>query len=227
MGGRAVAAVVGFCEMTCGLPVRIEFGSNHKPARQPQPTCIPFVMPVCDELDEALEYLESVKDELRAEGVAFREDIPLGIMVEVPSAALIADRLSKKVDFLSIGTNDLIQYTLAVDRMNEEISYLYQPMHPSVLRLIQTVVDAASGTDTSVSVCGEMAANPAYAIMLIGLGVRDFSMNPVAVPKVKQGIRAVSLVEARELAQVALERESAAEIEEILQQRLAGKLTSR
>jgi phosphoenolpyruvate-protein phosphotransferase (PTS system enzyme I) len=151
------------------------------------------------ELNRALDILAEVKEELRKSGTAFAEDVPVGIMIEVPSAALTSDILARKVDFFSIGTNDLIQYTIAVDRGNERVAYLYEPFHPGVIRLIKTVIDNAHAEGLSVAMCGEMAGDPVASVVLLGLGLDEFSMSAVGIPEVKQIIRSVSLAEAEEL----------------------------
>ncbi len=137
--------------------------------------------------------VDQVKAELRSEGIAFDEAVKLGIMIEMPSAALVADLLAREADFFSIGTNDLIQYTMAVDRVNEYVSYLYEPLHPALIRLIGDVVKAAGAANIPVTVCGEMAGEPMLAPILIGLGIRELSMSAVSVPEVKATIRAIDL----------------------------------
>ncbi len=137
--------------------------------------------------------VDKVKAELRSEGIAFDEGVKLGIMIEMPSAALVADLLARESDFFSIGTNDLIQYTMAVDRVNEYVSYLYEPLHPALIRLIGDVVKAADAAKIPVTVCGEMAGEPMLAPILIGLGIRELSMSAVSVPEVKATIRAIDL----------------------------------
>ncbi len=137
--------------------------------------------------------VDKVKAELRSEGVAFDEAVKLGIMIEMPSAALVADLLAREVDFFSIGTNDLIQYTMAVDRVNEYVSYLYEPLHPALIRLIGDVVKAANAAHIPVTVCGEMAGEPMLAPIMVGLGIRELSMSAVSVPEVKATIRAIDL----------------------------------
>lgn len=166
-------------------------------------------------------------DQLRERGATFRDDIPLGIMIEVPSAATLADLLARKVDFFSIGTNDLIQYTLAVDRGNEHVSYLYQPLNPAVLRLIAHTAASARAAGISVSLCGEMAASPLHAPLLIGLGIEDLSMDPVSIPAVKEAIRAVSAADMRALAKTVLELETAEEIEAVLEERVGTLIVER
>ncbi len=152
------------------------------------------------ELNRALDILSEVKDDLRSEEIPFADEIPVGIMIEVPSAALTSDILARKVDFFSIGTNDLIQYTIAVDRGNERVAYLYEPFHPGVIRLIKTIIDNAHAEGLSVAMCGEMAGDPLASVVLLGLGLDEFSMSAVGLPEVKQIIRSVSLAEAEELA---------------------------
>jgi phosphotransferase system enzyme I (PtsI) len=140
-----------------------------------------------------------VMDELRGESIPFDEDVELGIMIEMPSAALTADLLAKECDFFSIGTNDLIQYTMAVDRVNEYVSYLYEPLHPSLIRLIGGIARAARDANIPVAVCGEMAGEPMIAPVLIGLGIRELSMSAVSMPEVKAAIRQMSTQDAEAL----------------------------
>ncbi len=167
-----------------------------------------------EELDLAMEMLETVKDDLRREGQPFREDLPVGCMIEVPSAAITADVLAKRVKFFSIGTNDLIQYTIAVDRGNEKIAYLYEPFHPGVLRLIRQVIDAGHRAGISVNMCGEMAGDPFATVLLLGMGLDEFSMSAFSIPEVKRIIRSVSMTDAEALVQAALSMSSAREINE-------------
>jgi phosphotransferase system enzyme I (PtsI) len=145
-----------------------------------------------EELREALSVLDEVREELVQEGIPFDANCPVGAMIEVPSAALVADHLAREVDFFSIGTNDLIQYTLAVDRGNDLVAYLFEPLHPAVLRLIKGVIDAAHAQDISVTVCGEMAGDLRSSLLLVGLGVDGLSMTPSGLPEVKRVIRDVS-----------------------------------
>jgi phosphotransferase system enzyme I (PtsI) len=165
-----------------------------------------------DEVKQANALVEECKTELRALNQPFDENIEIGAMIETPSAALVAPSLAKRLKFFSIGTNDLIQYTLAVDRMNEKIAHLYEPTHPAIIRLIKLTVDAAREQNIWVSVCGEMASDPILAALLLGLGVNELSSAPALVAPVKFLIRRLKLSEAQELAQFALSCESAAEI---------------
>jgi phosphoenolpyruvate-protein phosphotransferase (PTS system enzyme I) len=165
-----------------------------------------------EELTQSNELVEQCKAELRAAGVPFDENLEIGAMIEIPSAVMIADSLAKRVKFFSIGTNDLIQYTLAVDRLNEKIAYLYDPTHPAVLRLIKHTVDAAHRHGIWVGVCGEMASDPAMVPLLLGLGVDELSTTPPLVPPIKYIVRRLKLAECQELARFALDCESSAEI---------------
>ncbi|MCF6281631.1 MAG: phosphoenolpyruvate--protein phosphotransferase [Candidatus Polarisedimenticolaceae bacterium] len=141
------------------------------------------------ELNAVKQLIEEVKQELTKEGLSFNPNIPLGAMIEVPAAALSADAFAKALDFFSIGTNDLIQYTLAIDRIDDEVSHLFDPLHPSVLRLIKMTIDAANRHKIPVSMCGEMAGDPRYTRLLLGLGLREFSMQPGALLEVKKIVR--------------------------------------
>lgn len=176
-----------------------------------------------EELSRAYEVLEEVKEELRKEGVPFDEEVPVGIMIEVPSAALTADILSHRADFFSIGTNDLIQYTIAVDRGNENIAYLYRPFHPGVLRLLKSVIEAGHSGGIPVAMCGEMAGDPDAAVVLLGLGLDEFSMGAVGIPEVKRIIRSVALSEAEELVGNILEMRSADEIDKYIRETMENR----
>ena len=142
-------------------------------------------------------------------------------MIEVPSAAIMADEIASEADFLSIGTNDLIQYTLAVDRGNEEVSYLYEPLHPAILRLLKTVCDAGKSRNIEVSVCGEMAGGPLCFLLLLGLGLSELSMNPVSIPRVKKLMRSVTFRQAKEVLDRALDCKTATEVEHLVKRETA------
>ena len=151
------------------------------------------------ELRAARRALEEVRAELEREGVAVRRDIPVGIMIELPSAAMIADRLARECDFFSIGTNDLIQYTIGIDRQNKDVAYLYKPLHLAVLRMLDIICTAARSAGIPVSMCGEMAGEPVNALVLVGLGVSELSMNGPSIPLVKRVIRAAKASDGRSL----------------------------
>ncbi len=160
---------------------------------------------------------EESKEELRREGTPFREDIPVGIMIEVPSAAFTSDILARAVDFFSLGTNDLIQYTIAVDRENQRIAYLYEPFHPAVLRIIKLVVDNAHSCGIPVGMCGEMAGDVNAALVLLGLGLDELSMSAISIPEVKRIVRSVTLAEAEQMVSAVMEMNSYREIGEFVQ----------
>jgi len=166
-----------------------------------------------EELEDAIAFLEETKQEIRDEGIPFDEKIRIGIMIEVPSAALTSDILAKKVDFFSIGTNDLVQYTIAVDRGNENIAYLYKYFHPAVLRLIKMVIDNAHRAGIPVAMCGEMAGDPLASVVLLGMGLDSFSMSSGVITAVKEVIRSVRLNEAEELVEKIMQMSSTQLIE--------------
>ena len=151
------------------------------------------------EIRETKRFLDEAAEELEKEGLPYKRNIPLGAMIEVPSAVVIADLIAEEVDFFSIGTNDLIQYSLAIDRGNRLVSHLYQPLDPAVIRMIKRTADVARDKGIGVHICGEMANSPLYAPLLLGLGLEDLSMNPQAIPTVKRMIRSISLSDARGL----------------------------
>ena len=173
-----------------------------------------------EELRQANKILEDVKDELRKKNVPFNNDLEVGAMIEVPSAAMTADILAKEADFFSIGTNDLIQYALAVERANEKVAYLYEPAHPAVLRLIKNIIDSAHKAKIKVGMCGEMAGEPGLSLVLLGLGLDEFSMPPQVIPELKYIIRSVRFKEAQKIAQEALTLSTGKEVEEFTQGRL-------
>jgi phosphotransferase system enzyme I (PtsI) len=168
------------------------------------------------ELRQVKTLVREIRQELEAQGVPYNKELQIGIMIEVPSAAVIADLLATEADFFAIGTNDLIQYSLAIDRGNENVSYLYEPLHPALLRLIKGVIDAGKKAGIPVSMCGEMASDPIYAIVLIGLGLEIFSMSPQSIPVIKNVIRSVRYKDCRRIAEIALNKKTAQEIEEFI-----------
>lgn len=168
------------------------------------------------ELLEAKQYLEQAKEELRVKNIPFDEGIRIGCMIEVPSAAITADILAKECDFFSIGTNDLVQYSVAVDRDNHGLSYLYTPAHPAILRLIRTVVREGARQGIKVSICGEMAADPHYTALLLGLGVQELSVSARYLPLIKNAIRSTSVTKATRLATHVLDLRTPEEVLETL-----------
>ncbi|WP_109103699.1 phosphoenolpyruvate-protein phosphotransferase PtsI [Aggregatibacter segnis] len=182
----------------------------------------PMIISV-EEIRELKSVIEELKVELRNEGKDFDENIQIGVMVETPSAAVNAKFLAKEVDFFSIGTNDLTQYTLAVDRGNELISHLYNPMSPSVLSLIKQVIDASHAEGKWTGMCGELAGDENATILLLGMGLDEFSMSAISVPRIKKLIRNVNYQDAKHLAEKALQQPTAAEIERLVADFLAEK----
>ncbi|MBW2276940.1 MAG: phosphoenolpyruvate--protein phosphotransferase, partial [Deltaproteobacteria bacterium] len=173
------------------------------------------------ELRQVRAVLEEAQREL---GMAMPETLKIGCMIELPSAVFAADLLAREVDFFSIGTNDLIQYSLAIDRGNDDVAYLYSPFHPSVLRAIRLVVEAGERAGIPVSLCGGAAADSAMVPLLIGLGLKSFSMAPASVPFVKAAVRSISHAEASELASRALKLATASAIEELMRSYIREKL---
>jgi phosphotransferase system enzyme I (PtsI) len=176
-----------------------------------------------EEIREAKRIYEEVKKELKEEKIPIGKDIEIGIMIEVPSAVMIADLLAKEVDYFSIGTNDLIQYALAIDRVNERVTYLYEPLHPAVLKLIKMIVAAGHKAGIRVSMCGEMAGEPAYTLILIGLELDELSMNPLAIPRVKKIIRNSTYSESKSLLKKVMAMSSAIEIENYIKDYMARR----
>jgi phosphotransferase system enzyme I (PtsP) len=167
-----------------------------------------------EEIRRIKEILAETGEEVRKSGYAVADDIGIGAMIEVPAAVQIADFLIREVDFFSIGTNDLIQYTLAADRNNAKVQHYYDPYHPAVLHSIKRVADSAAQAGKSLSLCGEMASDPLNAILLLGLGITEFSLSAPSLPAVKQALRAISRKEAEEFAGGLLKLGSAVEIQE-------------
>ncbi|MGQ9560728.1 MAG: phosphoenolpyruvate--protein phosphotransferase [Candidatus Oleimicrobiaceae bacterium] len=188
------------------------------------PTAI--LVPMISSLDEVRRVKELFRqaiEHVRAAGQECGEHVPLGVMIEIPSAALLAHAIVREVDFVSVGTNDLIQYTLAVDRSNERVTSMYDPLSPGVLQLLQRVADAAQAAGKEASLCGEMAGDPVYTELLVGLGFRKLSMSPHFIPEVKRVVRAIDAGAARELADCALGGVTSAEIRRLLLRSLRRK----
>ncbi|HEA66861.1 MAG TPA: phosphoenolpyruvate--protein phosphotransferase [Desulfobacterales bacterium] len=170
-----------------------------------------------DELCEAKQILNQAADSLEKEGVAFDRDIEIGILIEVPSAVVMADVMAKEVDFFSIGTNDLIQYSFAIDRENRHVSHLYRPLHPAIIRMIKQVSDVADDNGIKTFMCGEMAGDPLHIPILLGLGMDELSMNPQAIPAVKRMIRSLSIQDNQMFIKKVLKQTSAADTMKLVQ----------
>ncbi|HOU51037.1 MAG: phosphoenolpyruvate--protein phosphotransferase [Smithella sp.] len=170
-----------------------------------------------EEIREAKKLLEEARQELIDEGMQIPPKIEIGAMIEVPSAVVIADKLAQEVDFFSIGTNDLIQYSLAIDRANERLTYMYEPLHPAVLRLIQSVVDAAHKAKIEVAMCGEMAGDPLCILILLGMELDELSMNHLAIPRIKKIIRECTLEESKTMLKKAMSFNTASEVRSYVQ----------
>ena len=174
------------------------------------------------EVRQAKGILAECMKELDEKGQAYDKNIRVGVMIEIPSAAVTSDIIAREVDFFSIGTNDLCQYTLAVDRMNQEVSYLYNPLHPAILRLVKTVIDASHAREgLFTGMCGEMAGDPMATLILLGLGMDEFSMSASSIPQVKKIIRSVSYEDAKAIAEKALNLETGEEVKEMVQAKIA------
>lgn len=185
-----------------------------------------ILIPMITEYEEIIEVknlFEEVKGELRSQKIKFDTHIPLGIMIEVPAAAAMTDVLVREVDYLSIGTNDLIQYYLAVDRSNELVSYLFKPLHPAILRILKFIIETTQAAGKEITVCGEMAADPLAALVLLGFGLRKFSMNPIFIPRIKEVLRSVENKTIRRIVRKAMFLNSAQEIEEYIIERVLIK----
>lgn len=180
----------------------------------------------CGELLEARRMLKDAAESLAAEGLEHNPDIEVGVMIEVPSAVVMADQLAKKCDFFSIGTNDLIQYSLAIDRSNRNVAYLYDPLNPAIIRMLKHVADAAHRRKIRVAICGEMAAEPIHVPILLGLGITEWSMNPHAIPVVKRMVRGLSAKEARDLVGKIVDIDSAEEIHRLVRERFKVHINS-
>jgi phosphoenolpyruvate-protein phosphotransferase (PTS system enzyme I) len=175
------------------------------------------------EFQDTMRIVKRAKADLKAEGVAFDEGLPFGCMMETPAAATIPDILATEIEFFSIGSNDLIQYTLAADRTNPRVTYIYEPLHLAILRMMRAIIRAGHHHNRSVSLCGEMAADPIYTIILLGLGVDELSVNPVMIPAIKQIIRGVTSDEARELARGVLRERRAKDVQSYLEKMMSRR----
>jgi phosphotransferase system enzyme I (PtsI) len=178
------------------------------------------------ELRRALTICVSVRADLTAEGVAYDADVPIGVMIETPSAAVTADLLAQQAQFLSIGTNDLIQYACAADRENVDVAHLRNPLQPAVLRLLKQAIDAATLAQVPISLCGDMASDPSLTWLLLGLGLRDLSMEPHAIPMVKAIIRRSSMEESVAFAARAMASRSEEETAHLIEVAMAPKFAS-
>jgi phosphotransferase system enzyme I (PtsI) len=177
-----------------------------------------------EELRQANAILQEVSKELRTKNVAFDEDMEVGAMIEIPSAAITSDLLAREVDFFSIGTNDLIQYAIAVDRVNEKIAYLYESTHPAVLRLVKNIIDNGHKAGIWVGMCGEMASEPELVPILVGLGLDELSMSALIVPEIKKVVRSITLEQAKEIAQKALSFYTPREVQDFAKAKLKEML---
>jgi phosphoenolpyruvate-protein phosphotransferase (PTS system enzyme I) len=181
---------------------------------------IPMISGI-EEVRKVKEIIRACMEELTIKGVKFNKDIKIGIMMEVPSACMISDMLASEADFFSIGTNDLIQYSLAIDRGNEYVSYLYEPLHPAVLRMIKQTVENAHAHKIEVALCGEIAGEPLYTPIMLGLELDELSMNAYSIPKIKKIIRKLEHSYCKELLNKILSMESAKEGESLLRKEMA------
>lgn len=179
----------------------------------------------CDEVEETFKLLDDAAEALNKEGLAFNREIEVGVMIEVPSSVLIAGDLAEQVDFFSVGTNDLVQYTLAIDRVNRHVAYLYNPLHPAVLRMLKMVVDAAREKQIPAYICGEMAAEIIHLPILMGLGFAELSMAPQSIPMIKNMVRNISAADARDFLDQAMKQKSATETMELIETTYGDLLT--
>lgn len=216
MGLRAIR----LCIQETGIFKAQLMGILKASAYGPLKILIPMISGI-DEVRKAKEMLRECRDELIRNKIDFNKDIKVGIMVEVPSACMISERLAREVDFFSIGTNDLIQYTLAIDRVNEYVSYLYEPLHPGILKMIKQTVESAHENNIEVSICGEMAGEALYVPVMIGLGLDEISMNAYAIPKVKKMLRGLNHSYCREILEEVLTQDSGKEGEIFLRKEMA------
>lgn len=181
---------------------------------------IRLLLPMISNLEEVTQskaLIEEVEKELSAEGISFKTNVPVGCMIEVPSAVMICEEIAAACDFLSMGTNDLVQYTLGVDRSNPAMNHLCYPAHPSVLRIIKMIVVAAERQQIPLAICGEMASNPLFTPLLLGLGLKEFSCSLRYIPMIKAAIRNCSMIQVYKLAEAALKMHDPNDIAQLLQ----------
>lgn len=171
-----------------------------------------------EEIVSAKQMLSDVCESLDKEGVPFKKDVEVGIMVEVPSAVVLADLLAQEVDFFSVGTNDLIQYSIAIDRGNEHVAHLYQPLHPAILRMVKNVVEAGHAAGIRVSICGEMACSPSHVPILLAMEMDELSMNPISIPRVKKMIRTISLSDCKPLLKEVMKQRTSQDVVKVVQE---------
>jgi phosphotransferase system enzyme I (PtsI) len=176
-----------------------------------------------EEIREAKRLLEETRQELLTQGVTIADRMDIGAMIEVPAAAVIADQLAQEVDYFSIGTNDLIQYALAIDRSNERVTYLYEPLHPAVLRLIKRIVDQAHKAKIRVAMCGEMAGDPLCCLILLGMQLDELSMNHLAIPRIKRIIQQSTLADSQKLLNQAMSYNNAIEVRAYVQDYMSDR----
>lgn len=177
-----------------------------------------------EEIIRAKEIINEVKADLDKQKIAYEKNIPIGIMIEIPSAVMMANEMAKEVDFFSIGTNDLVQYSLAIDRINEHVSHLYNPFHPAVLRMIHRTVRAAKKAGIPVSLCGELAGDPLAISLMVGMELDSLSMNPISIPRVKKILRSISKSQLEKLVPKILTLSTGDEVLKYLKRRTSGIL---
>ena len=177
----------------------------------------------CLEIKETQRLLDEAAASLAADGLLYKRDIEVGIMIEVPAAVIMADVMAPEVDFFSLGTNDLIQYTLAIDRGNRQVAHLFNPLHPAIIRMLKCTADMARKHNIGIFICGEMAGDPLYTPLLVGLGIKELSMNPFTIPIIKQTVRSLNFKECRQFTHEILQLADAAEIAERLQENFGAR----
>jgi phosphotransferase system enzyme I (PtsI) len=188
-----------------------------------------ILLPMISRMDEIIEsrrIIEEAAQSLKKDGLPYNNKVPVGVMIEVPSAAIMADAMAKEADFFSIGTNDLIQYTMAIDRGNPHVAHLYNPLHPAVIRLLKQVADAGRHNNVPVFMCGEMAGEPYCVPILLGLGLKELSTNPQSIPMVKKTIRSLDIVESHDFLAKVLTLTTTQQVEEMVHHTYGAQLNS-